>query len=78
MQSQGSYRVVEFIDNMQGLDVHGFLEIAKELFDAGEIRTWHKRTDDEIIVLAFDPHLANLPLLDIHQIDNLLGMFLHV
>jgi hypothetical protein len=62
---------------MQGLDVDGFLKIATELLDAGESRTWNKCTNEEVILLAFDLHLADVPLLRIHQVNDWLGTLWH-
>ena len=44
---------------MQGLEVGGLLESAKERLDAGKSRTWNKRADEEVFLSAFDPHLAD-------------------
>ena len=78
VQPECCYRNVKFIDDMEGLDVHRPLEIAKELLDDRESRTWNKRADEEVPFVAFDPHLANLSLLGIHQINNWLGTLPHV
>jgi hypothetical protein len=77
MQTQCRYRGVKFIDNRQGLDVGGLLKCAKEWLDTGKIRPWNKRTNEEVLLLAFDPHLADSPLLVIQQINNLLSILLH-
>ena len=74
VQPQCSYRGIKLVDDMQRLDLDGFLEIAKELLDVGEGRAWNKLAQDEIIFMAFYPHLANLSLLGINQIDCLLDM----
>jgi hypothetical protein len=77
VQPQCRYCGVKVIDDMQSLGINGLLKIAKELLDAGESRPWNKRTDEEVILLAFDSHLANLALLTIQQINDLLGILLH-
>ncbi len=74
LQSQCSYRVIKLVDDMQRLDLDGILEIAKELLDVGEGRAWNKLAQDEVIFMAFYPHLANLSLLGINQINYLLDM----
>jgi len=58
---------------MKGLDVSGFFELSKEWFDGVESGAGDKRAEDEVIFLAFDPHLSNMPLLRIYQINDLLG-----
>ena len=63
---------------MQRLDLDGFLEISKELLDVGEGRAWNKLAQDEVIFMVLYPHLANLSLLGINQINYLLDMKLHV
>jgi hypothetical protein len=78
VQPQCRYRRVKFIDDMKGLDVDGLLEIVKELLDGGESGTPNKCANEEVPLLAFDPHLANLPLLGIHQINDWLSTLLHV
>ncbi len=77
MQPQGRYRGVQFINDMQRLDVDGLLKIAKELLDAGESRTRNKRTHEEVVLLAFDPHLADVLLLDIQQINDGFSVLWH-
>jgi len=41
------------------------------LLDAGECWAWHKRTPEQILFLAFNVHLANLPLLDVDEINDM-------
>jgi hypothetical protein len=78
VQPQCSDCGVEVIDDVKGLDVNGFLKLSKELFDTRESRAGNKRAEDEVLFLAFDPYLANLPLPGIHQINDLCGTYLHV
>jgi hypothetical protein len=63
---------------MQGLDINGRFEIAEELLDARKSRPWHKRTVQEVLCLPFNPHLAKLPLLGVHQLNGLSDTSCHV
>ena len=54
---------------MQRLDLNRRFKLMEELLDVGERRAWHKRAGEEILFLSFDPHLAKLSLLGIHEIN---------
>jgi hypothetical protein len=71
VQTQDRYRGIKCLDDMQGLDLNCRFKFVEELLDTGERRAWHKRAVEEVLFLPCDPHLANLPLLDIHEIDDL-------
>jgi hypothetical protein len=53
---------------MQRLDLNCRFKLMEELLDVGERQAWHKRAGEEVVFLPFDPHLAKLPLLGVHEI----------
>jgi hypothetical protein len=69
VQAQGSYRGIQSLDDMQRLDLNRCFKLVEELLDTRERRPWHKRTVEEILFLPFDPHLAKLPLLGVHELN---------
>jgi hypothetical protein len=68
VQAQGSYRSIKGLNDMQRLDLNRRFKLVEESLDVGERRAWHKRAVEEVLFLPFDPHLANLPLLGVHEI----------
>jgi hypothetical protein len=70
MQAQGRYRGIKRLNDMQRLDLNRRFELMEELLDAGERWAWHKRAPEQILFLAFNLHLANLPLLGIYEIND--------
>jgi hypothetical protein len=76
-QSQGGNGRVKLLDGMQGLGVHGGLEVAKELGNTRERRPWLKRPAQESLFLAYDSYLTKLVLGSIDQIHGGLGTELH-
>jgi hypothetical protein len=54
---------------MQRLDLNRGFKLLEELLDIREGWPWHKRTVEEILFLPFDPHLAKLPLLGVHEFN---------
>jgi hypothetical protein len=71
MQTQGRYRGVKWLNDMQRLDLNRRFELMKELLDAGERWAWHKCAPKQILFLAFNVHLANLPLLGVYEINDM-------
>jgi hypothetical protein len=74
MQAQGRYRGIKGLNNMQRLDLHSRFELVEKLRDASESWTWHKRATEQILFLQFNLHLAKLPLLSVHEINNVSHM----
>ena len=74
MQAQGRYRGIKRFNDMQRLDLNRRFELLEELLDAGERWAWHKRAPEQILFLAFNVHLANLPLLGIDEINDVSHM----
>jgi hypothetical protein len=69
MQAQGSYSGIQGLNDMQRLDLNRRIKFVEELLDVGERRAWHKRAVEEVLFLPFDPHLAKLLLLGVHEIN---------
>jgi hypothetical protein len=67
VQAQGSYRGIKGLNDMQRLDLNRRFKLVEEWLDTRERRSWHKHAVEEILFLPFDPHLAKLPLLDVHE-----------
>jgi hypothetical protein len=53
---------------MQRLDLNCRFKLLEEVLDVGERWAWQKRALEEVLFLPFDPHLAKLPLLSVHEI----------
>jgi len=70
IQTQGRYRGIKRLNDMQRLDLNRRFELMEELLDAGERWAWHKRAPEQILFLAFNLHLANLPPLGIYEIND--------
>jgi hypothetical protein len=51
------------------LDLNRRFKLVEELLDVGECRAWHKPAGEKICFLPFDPYLAKLPLLSVHEIN---------
>jgi len=51
------------------LDLNRCFKLVEELLDTRERQAWHKRAVEEVLFLPFDPHLAKLPLLGVHEIN---------
>jgi hypothetical protein len=68
VQAQGSYRGIKGLNDLQRLDLNRRFKVMEELLDVGECRAWQKRAVEEVLFLPFDPHLAKLPLLGVHEI----------
>jgi hypothetical protein len=69
MQTQGSYRSIKGLNDMQRLDLNRRFKLVEEWLDVGELRAWHKRAVEEVFFLTFDPHLAKLLLLGVHELN---------
>jgi hypothetical protein len=69
VQAQGSYRGIQGLDDMQRLDLNRCFKLVEEMLDTRERWPGHKRTVEEILFLPFDPHLAKLPLLGVHELN---------
>jgi hypothetical protein len=69
VQAQGSYRGIKGLNDMQCLDLNCRFKLMEELLDVGERRAWQKRAREEVLFLPFDPHLAKLPLLGVHELN---------
>ena len=69
MQTQGRYRGIKGLNDMQRLHLNRRLKLVEELLDVGERRAWHKRAVEEVLFLPFDLHLAKLLLLGVHEIN---------
>ena len=54
---------------MQSLGLNRRFKLVEELLDTRERRPWHKRTGEELLFLPFDPHLAKLSLLGVHELN---------
>jgi len=50
------------------LDLNRCFKLVEELLDTRERQAWHKHAVEEVLFLPFDPHLAKLPLLGVHEI----------
>jgi hypothetical protein len=69
VQAQGSYRSIQGLNDRQRLDLNRYFKLVEELRNSRERRSRHKRPVEEIVFLPFDPHLAKLPLLGVHEIN---------
>jgi len=70
VQAYGSYRRIKGLNDMQRLDLNCCFKLVEELLDVGERRAWHTYAIEEVLFLPFDPYLANLPLLGVHEINT--------
>jgi hypothetical protein len=70
VQAQGSYRGIKGLDDMQRLNLNRRFKLVEEVLDVGERRAWYKRAVEEVLFLPFDPYLAKLPLLGVHEIKT--------
>jgi hypothetical protein len=69
-QAQDRYRGIQFLDNMQRLDLNRCFKLLEELLDKRERWPWRKCTVEEILFLPFNPHLSKLPLFGVYEFNT--------